>query len=154
MPSVLPQVGRYRLNDQEAQRAQDEARQTINQNSATLAKTNSTVAAQTAVGVIPSTQTGPVLFDASQTTHFSFLLTGNCTASIVGLTPGVVVTFILQQDNTGGHTFTWPSTVNNLSTSSVRGAGTIGATANKASSQRFVFDGSTLWAVSAMVTGL
>lgn len=57
------------------------------------------------------------VFDATQGTTFFMLLTGNVTSSVLspfntgsgGVYSGRKFTFILVQDNTGGHTFAWPS---------------------------------------------
>jgi hypothetical protein len=151
---AIPQVSRFKIGDVTADRAQDQARGVINQTAKSLAKTQA--AAATASGVNPLAGTsGSVAFDASKSSHFTLTLTGNVTSSsITGLSPGQVVTFVISQDATGGRTFAWPTYVNGNLNYTVRGAGTIGAVANKASSQRFMFDGSTLWAIGSIVTGL
>ena len=151
---AIPQVTRIQTPDRETNRAQDEARNAINKTAQTLAKVQ--VQAAVPFGVKPLAGTsGTATFDASKSSHFTLTLKGNVTSSsLTGLTPGQVVTFVIQQDATGGWTFAWPAYVNGNLGFTVRGAGAIGAAANKASSQRFLFDGTTLWAIAAIVTGL
>ena len=152
--ATIPQVSRFQTGDVVTNRAQDEARNVINKTSKSLAQTQGAVAVSAAVKPLAGTS-GTATFDASKSSHFTLTLTGNVTSSsLSGLTPGQVVTFVISQDATGGRTFAWPAYFNGNLSYTVRGAGTIGAVANKASSQRFLFDGTTLWAIGSIVTGL
>ena len=76
---------------------------------------------------------------------FEITLTGNVTGSTVsGATAGQGATFIICQDSTGSRTFTWPS--------GFKGTMTIGTTASKCNVQRFVYDGTSYYAMAAGVT--
>lgn len=49
-------------------------------------------------------------FDGSQSTAWSITLSGDVTnVALQGMHPGNLYTFIIKQDATGGHRFTWPS---------------------------------------------
>jgi hypothetical protein len=70
-------------------------------------------------------------------------LTGNVTSStLMNATAGQWMTFVVCQDATGSRTFAWPS--------SVKGGGTVGATAGKCSVQAFVWDGSAARAMTSV----
>ncbi len=84
-----------------------------------------------------------VPYSASPTFDFSLgatqiiTLTGNVTASVAANVAQAIYTIVVQQDATGGHTFTWPS--------NFRGAGPISAAAgtaaaNTAASQTFAYN--------------
>ena len=62
--------------------------------------------------IVPS---GPApVFDGSVFTAWQFVLTEDATAATVtGCVPGNLYTFLILQDATGGHKFTWPSNVGN-----------------------------------------
>jgi hypothetical protein len=52
------------------------------------------------------------VFDASVASDFEITLTGNVTSStLVNLSPGQVITFIIHEDGTGGRTFAAPGNV-------------------------------------------
>lgn len=52
------------------------------------------------------------VFDASLSNSFYLILSGNVTSStIVNQYPGQRITFVIQQDGSGGHTFVWPGNV-------------------------------------------
>lgn len=82
-------------------------------------------------------------FDFSKGNTQMITLTGNVTSStVVNAAAGQAMVFIVCQDATGARTFVWPS--------SVKGGGTIGATASKCSVQEFVWDGSSARAVGTV----
>lgn len=55
-----------------------------------------------------------VTFDATQSASFFLTLTGNVTAATLsGVTNGQWILFIVAQDGTGNHTFTWPANLSN-----------------------------------------
>ncbi len=70
------------------------------------------------------------------------VLTGNVTSStLTNLLPGNRVTFCIEQDASGGHTFVWPA--------AVKGGMAIGTTLSKANLQEFWSpDGTTLYALN------
>lgn len=49
------------------------------------------------------------VIDATQGVSFEFMLTGNMAPSLLNLSPGQPLTFIIRQDPVGGHTFTAPA---------------------------------------------
>jgi hypothetical protein len=72
------------------------------------------------------------VFDASQGTTFEMVLTGNVTSStLVNVTPGQRLIFIIKQDGVGGRTFAPPPTLP---------MAPIGATASKTFIQAFIVD--------------
>ena len=76
-------------------------------------------------------------FDASTFAFpvFTMTLTGDVTAPVISNPKaGQVIMFVLKQDGTGGHAFTWPA--------STKGSSSIGTDANAVSVQSFVYDGS------------
>jgi hypothetical protein len=80
-------------------------------------------------------------FDLSAAPTQSLTLTGDVTAStIVNLTDGQTVSFLICQDAAGGHTFSWPS--------NVLGGMQVGSAAGKCSAQTFVSDGVRLYATT------
>lgn len=136
-------------------RIQDNVRDTVNPLVADLAAAKSTMAQASAVQVIRHTASGAVAFDAAAASHFVVTLAANATSStITGVATGQVLTFVIQQDGTGSRTFVWPTRVNGDTKTEVRGEGVIGSTASTASVQRFIFDGTTLWALGAILTGI
>lgn len=136
-------------------RIQDNVRDTVNPLVADVAATRSTMAQASAVQVVQHTASGGIAFDASSASHFVVTLGANATSSTLnGVATGQVLTFVIKQDASGSRTFAWPARVNGNPKTEVRGEGTIGSTANTASVQRFVFDGSTLWALGAILTGI
>jgi hypothetical protein len=83
-------------------------------------------------------------FDCSQANGFQVTLGGNVTSSVVeNAAPGQIVTFVLIQDGTGGHTFAWPA--------SMTGTAPIDGTPNITNIQQFIArnDG-TLRPISAL----
>lgn len=77
------------------------------------------------------------VFDASTFAipTFTITLTGNnSSSSITNPTAGQIITFIITQDGTGGHSFVWPA--------NVKGESNIGPDANSVSTQSFVYTGS------------
>lgn len=94
-------------------------------------------AIQTTKDVIPQLIAVPygvsLSFDASKANGFQVLLTGNVSASsLVNCYAGQEITFVIQQDGSGGRTFSWPSNVLN--------PGTVDAGANNTSMQKFRAD--------------
>lgn len=66
-------------------------------------------------------------------------LTGDTTiSSITNIKNGVLYAFVICQDGSGSHSFTWPA--------SVLGGMTIGSTASKCNTQTFAADGTSLFA--------
>jgi hypothetical protein len=82
------------------------------------------------------------IFDASQGNIFEITLTGNVTSStLVNVSPGMDITFIIHQDSTGGRTFVPPANAP---------IGNISTVLNKTTTQTFVVDaGSVLRPTSA-----
>lgn len=77
----------------------------------------------------------------------SLELSGNVTASsLINVTDGLQVAFLICQDNTGGRDFVWPPNVS--------GGMRIGTTARTCSAQQFVSDGKGLYATSPGATDL
>ena len=73
--------------------------------------TNAIIAAARGVstGVVTVAFSPTPVFDASQGSTFEIVLTGNVTSStLVNVTPGQALTFIVKRDGTGGHTFVPP----------------------------------------------
>lgn len=92
---------------------------------------------QTAKDIVPELISVPygvsVSFDASKAKGFQLLLTGNvASSSLVNTYTGEEITFLIQQDGTGGRTFAWPANVLN--------PGTVDAGANNTSMQKFKAD--------------
>lgn len=83
------------------------------------------------------------VFDASQGNAFEIVLTGNVTSStLVNVSPGQRLLFIVKQDGTGGHTFAPPA---NLPMS------TIDTAASIVNSQSFIVDsGSNVYYTSPL----
>ncbi|HEY3987931.1 MAG TPA: hypothetical protein VGM02_01450 [Acidobacteriaceae bacterium] len=70
-------------------------------------------------------------FDCSKADGFQVTLNASVTSSTVeNASPGQIVTFVLIQDGTGGHTFAWPA--------SITGTTAIDATANITNVQSFI----------------
>jgi hypothetical protein len=68
-------------------------------------------------------------------------LTGNVTSStLTGIPAGQQTTFLIIQDATGGHTFTWPT--------NVKGGVVVDPTANATTSQTFISNGTNLYAIA------
>jgi hypothetical protein len=87
----------------------------------------------------------PAFAFGSGVNTFEITLSGNVTSSSVsGATAGQIANFIVCQDGTGSHTFTWPA--------SFHGAVTISPTASKCNAQSFVYDGANYYATSTGVT--
>lgn len=85
------------------------------------------------------------VFDGTSAGTFKITLTGNVTSSTyINFLAGYRYTFIIKQDVSGAHTFAWPSGFN--------GAMVIDGTASITNIQEFVYDGSSLYAVSAGVS--
>ena len=78
---------------------------------------------------------------------FEMTLTGNVTSSTfttAGLSAGTLMTFILNQDATGGRTFQYPT--------GFQGATVIGSFPNQSTSQQFLYNGSVFKATSIGVS--
>jgi hypothetical protein len=84
------------------------------------------------------------VFDASQGDSFEIVLTGNVTSStLVNVTPGQSLRFVIKQDATGGHTFVPPANLPQA---------TISLTASATNIQNFFVDsGSTVFADSPLI---
>lgn len=86
-------------------------------------------------------------FDASLGNNQKITLTGNVTSSTLSnAAAGESINFVICQDGSGSHTFTWPT--------NVKGGMTIGSTASKCNAQNFIFDGTNAYAISAGVTNM
>ena len=84
---------------------------------------------------------GTPVFNLSANSTLSMTLAGDvASASVSRLTDGAITTFLICQDHTGGHVFTWP--VN------VLGGMTVNAVPDRCSAQQFVSDGTSLFATS------
>ena len=56
------------------------------------------------------------IFDGNLGVCFSITLTANMHRAVIkNIAPGVLYTFIIQQDDRGGHSFDWPVGCNNAS---------------------------------------
>ena len=150
---VPQQITKLILTDPVANRAQDQSRDAVNSLAKTYAVTQQIQNRAAGVSVQQNVSKS-VTFNAQTASHFTVTLTGDASASIVNVSAGQVLTFVIVQDATGAHAFAWPAYVNGNSKFPMRGAGAVGATANKASCQTFRFDGTTLWATSAIQTGI
>ena len=67
-------------------------------------------------------------------------LSAAATAVVINQVAGTRYTFLIIQDSTGGHAFTWPP--------QMRGAMEVGTDASMGSVQEFISDGTYLWATS------
>jgi hypothetical protein len=102
----------------------------FNQLVAVLSNIQTSADIKPALLVIPygPTQT----FDCSKANGFQTELSGNVTStSVVNVSPGQIVTFIIIQNETGGHTFAWP-------TSGMLGTTPIESTATSRNVQTFI----------------
>ena len=80
-------------------------------------------------------------FDAGATNTFKITLNGNVTSSkLTNATAGEQLNFIVCQDTPGGRSFAWPA--------NVKGA-VLGTKASTCSTQSFVFDGTSAYAITA-----
>ena len=80
-------------------------------------------------------------FNTGEFSIFYLTLTGNVTSSSMSnALTGMIETFIICQDATGGRTFVWPATF--------RGAPTVTSTASKCTTQAFVTPDGTNWFAS------
>lgn len=101
------------------------------------------VGAQTNVVAFSATPT----FDASLGSIQQITLTGNVTSSsIINLTAGQELTFLIIQDATGGHTFAWPA--------GMHGPMTIGGNASKSSVQQFLSTTTAASGLYAVTSGV
>lgn len=88
---------------------------------------------------------GTPAFNAANANSWTMTLTGNVTAStFVSGVAGMLYTFVITQDGTGGRAFVWPTNFN--------GASAISPDANASSIQTFFFDGTTAWATGPGLT--
>jgi len=86
-------------------------------------------------------------FDAKLGNTQKITLTGNVTSStLANATAGEQIHFLICQDATGSHTFTWPS--------NVKGGMGVGSTGSTCSAQTFIFDGTGAYALSPGVTNM
>lgn len=96
------------------------------------------------VGFSSVTYVSTPVFDGSQGSTFEIVLTGNVTSSTsTNLIAGYKYIFIILQDVTGGRTFAWPA--------GFFGTMVIDQTPSVTNVQEFVYDGSSMFAVSAGV---
>lgn len=72
---------------------------------------------------------------------FDMTLSGDVTSSTLSGAQGLVI-FVLRQDATGGHAFTWPA--------NVFGGTTLGSAANQITTQTFLYDGTNAIPVSGI----
>jgi hypothetical protein len=76
-------------------------------------------------------------FNASAAASFLITLTADVTSSsVINPTTGQIITFVITQDGTGSHSFTWPT--------NFKGASNIGSEANSVSVQSFIY-AATAW---------
>lgn len=75
-----------------------------------------------------------------RSTGYKITLNGDTVPTITNLPPGILVAFVIQQDNVGNRAWTWPG--------NVRGGMAIGTGQGEASAQLFWNDGTTLWALT------
>ena len=86
-------------------------------------------------------------FDVSLAATLSMTLTDDVTSSTaMNLLDGQNVTFLICQDETGGHAFSWPT--------NVLGGMDVGTAARSCSAQTFVSDGSKLYATTPGVVNM
>jgi hypothetical protein len=86
-------------------------------------------------------------FDVSLAPTLSMTLTGDVTSSTAtNLLDGQTVTFLICQDDAGGHAFAWPS--------NVLGGMKVAADGGTCSAQTFVSNGSKLYATSPGVANM
>jgi hypothetical protein len=86
-------------------------------------------------------------FDVSSAKTVSMTLTGDVTgATAINLVDGQSVTFLICQDDAGGHAFTWPP--------NVLGGMQVGTDPGSCSAQTFVNDGTKLYATSPGVASM
>lgn len=73
------------------------------------------------------------VFDASVSSTFKITLTGNVTSStLINVSAGQILYFIVCQDGAGAHTFVWPT--------NTVGAKTVDPTASACTTQTFIYD--------------
>ena len=81
------------------------------------------------------------VFDAGIANTFKITLKGNVTGSkLTNATAGAELHFIVCQDSSGGHSFAWPA--------NVKGGAELGTKAGTCSTQAFIFDGGTAFALT------
>lgn len=86
-------------------------------------------------------------FDLAAGSVQSMTLKGDVAdSSLLNISDGQVVTFVICQDATGGKAFTWPR--------NVKGGMVVGSTPGSCSAQPFIGDGTKLYAVSSGVTNM
>jgi hypothetical protein len=73
-------------------------------------------------------------------TGYKITLNGDTVPTLTNLPAGMLVAFVIQQDNVGNRAWTWPGIV--------RGGMAIGTGPGEASAQLFWNDGTTLWALT------
>ena len=96
------------------------------------------------LGVNAVTYSATPAFDGAKGNIQRLVLTGNvASASLMNVKTGQRLTFVVCQDETGGRAFEWPS--------NVRGGAVLGGEANKCSTQEFVYDGTTAYAVTPAI---
>ncbi len=77
---------------------------------ANLANLVSALSAMQIASVVSVPYSATPIFDASQGTTFEIILSGGVTSSsLINTTPGQHLTFIVEQDGAGNHTFTPPA---------------------------------------------
>lgn len=87
------------------------------------------------------TFTGPA--GLAENVTFKITLTGNVTSStLTGVSAGQMLTFIIIQDSSGGHTFAWPTNVKNPQS--------IDPTVGAINVQSFIFDGTNAYPIGPM----
>lgn len=96
------------------------------------------------VSVTPSATT---TFDATLGNAFQIILTGDVNSStLANAQAGQFIVWIICQDRTGDHKFSWPD--------NVRGGGTISGRQNTCSAQQFLYDGMNAYALADIKTGM
>jgi len=83
-------------------------------------------------------------FDGGASNTFKITLKGNVSSSkLTNATAGEQLNFIVCQDTSGGRSFAWPT--------NVKGGAILGTKAGKCSTQSFIFDGTSAYALTAGV---
>lgn len=109
----------------------------------------------TAINIVPFSAS-PVFYGSLGDTQ-KITLSGNVAGSILEqASPGQRLTFIICQDSSGGHSFTWPPNVRGgmpIGMPDMMGV-PIGAAPNTCSTQAFIFDGNLAYALSPGMTNM
>lgn len=93
------------------------------------------------IGYFTVSLAGPTYnYDATNGNNAQFTLTGSVTFAVINATVGLIYTFQIIQDATGGRTFTWAG--------NFKGAIVVDTTANAITTQSFLYNGTNFVATS------